>query len=345
MKTLMSDTLRRFRLFVGFCRHYIGGQARCALRHYRALAGRVPEEHRWEFAVYRHLTEQLRQQSDPQGSPFYFFHVYSEVMQMARQHGHEPRRVLELGPGASLGVLFCFVAVGAERAVGVDVEPVQHNPEFYSVLKDYLASVGGFRWWRPRAVDGRRPAVRYPGCWETVDAQALLDRIEYRAPVYAHAPPFGDGEFDFVFSNAAMEHFDQPEKAVQEVCRVLAPGGITTHEIDLGHHKPGHPLQHLRWSREEYQRMTQKYGGGHGIEGILGGTWNGLPYCNRLLAADWRRIFVEAGLEVLRLEVVSEVDPATINPADFAEPYCRRSREELAPVAIRVVARRPDSAS
>ena len=41
----------------------------------------------------------------------------------------------------------------------------------------------------------------------------------------AHALPFADASFDFVFSLAVFEHLHSPWKAAKEIARVLAPGG------------------------------------------------------------------------------------------------------------------------
>jgi SAM-dependent methyltransferase len=41
----------------------------------------------------------------------------------------------------------------------------------------------------------------------------------------ATALPFGDGEFDFVYSYHALEHIPDWRKALQEMARVLTPGG------------------------------------------------------------------------------------------------------------------------
>jgi len=40
-----------------------------------------------------------------------------------------------------------------------------------------------------------------------------------------YALPFADSSFDLVTCNMVMEHLDQPEKAIAEITRVLAPGG------------------------------------------------------------------------------------------------------------------------
>jgi SAM-dependent methyltransferase len=38
--------------------------------------------------------------------------------------------------------------------------------------------------------------------------------------------PFGDDSFDYVFCKSVLEHFYYPEKIVQEIFRILRPGGM-----------------------------------------------------------------------------------------------------------------------
>jgi SAM-dependent methyltransferase len=335
--------MNSFTSFIKYLRRPFVGELWSLLREYFAVAGRVPAERRKEFAYWRHVTDKLRWQISVQSSPFYAFHSYRNIDHIVRRHQGGARRILELGPGSSLGVLFCFLAGGAERAVGADIAPIDRNPEFYRLLKDYLACVAGFKWWMPTAIHDSCPDVRKVDFWEEVDVDALLQRIEYRAPVTADKLPFGESEFDLVYSCAAMEHFDRPQEAVREMCRVLAPGGLAVHFIDLRNHGGTHPLDHLRWSEAEYSRRTEKYCDGRGIDQILEGEWKGEVFCNRLLAGAWKNIFLEAGLQILQFDVISQVDPATIDPSLYAAPFRNHTKEELAPLIIRVVAQRQAS--
>jgi SAM-dependent methyltransferase len=41
--------------------------------------------------------------------------------------------------------------------------------------------------------------------------------------------PFEDAEFDFVYSTSVMEHVTDPGRALEEVARVLRPGGLSIH--------------------------------------------------------------------------------------------------------------------
>ena len=43
--------------------------------------------------------------------------------------------------------------------------------------------------------------------------------------IYLAALPYGDGQFDIVICNASFHHYTEPERAVEEIRRVLRTGG------------------------------------------------------------------------------------------------------------------------
>jgi SAM-dependent methyltransferase len=87
--------------------------------------------------------------------------------------------------------------------------------------------------------------------------------------------PFSDASFDMVMCTAAFHHFDQPERVLTEVVRVLRIGGkfcaidATTSEV--------------AWQRERHQQMERLRDPSH--------TTNLTP-------SAWRRLVRKAGLEV-----------------------------------------------
>jgi SAM-dependent methyltransferase len=290
------------------------------------------------------LVTRLRRASHRPDAPFFPHLVHAEIAAVCAAHGHRPRRVLEIGPGASVGTAACFLAAGAESAAAVDVEPLRGDrAELHLQLGRYLAVAGGPGWWRyASTADDANRRVAYPLSRDAVDFDALARRVDYRAPHAAHALPFADGELDLVYSTAALEHVDRPRETVAEIFRVLAPGGLAVHEIDLRRHgTTGDLLALLRWTDEEWSARTQKYGGGHGIEGILDGSWKGEPYCNRLRESDWRAEFARAGFDVLAIERLCVLDAAAVDPARFAEPWRSRPVDDLRPLIVRIAARRP----
>ena len=58
-------------------------------------------------------------------------------------------------------------------------------------------------------------------------AQRLAAQLDNAAfePGDAETLPFADGAFSAILSSTSFHHYPQPEKAVREMARVLAPGG------------------------------------------------------------------------------------------------------------------------
>ncbi len=92
------------------------------------------------------------------------------------------------------------------------------------------------------------------------------------------AIPFRDGSFDAVYSMGTIEHFDETERAVQEMARVLKPGGRAI---------VGVPNRHDPFLRPLFAAALQAVGlYGYGYE---------KSYSRRAL----RRMLERAGLEVV----------------------------------------------
>ncbi|MCZ7625582.1 MAG: class I SAM-dependent methyltransferase [Candidatus Methylomirabilis sp.] len=289
------------------------------------------------------LVKAVRARSSVNDSLIYAHHVFAEIDFLARKHLAQPlRSVLEIGPGINLGALFCFVASGVERAVGVDVvEITDLSPHFYKSLKDYLGCVEGFAWWRYFATK-TYPHASFPHCAETLNADEVLRRIDYRSPVSSGQLPFEDDSFDLIYSVATLEHVPEPERTVGETKRVLRPGGISVHEIDLqdhGTYGTCGPLRFLEWSDDEYSTRAQPYGEGASLRGFLDGTWQGEVFCNRFRMSNWLDLFRRYGFEVVELEPLIVLDPSGVSRERFAEPFRFKSVEDLAVLAFHIVVR------
>jgi SAM-dependent methyltransferase len=275
-------------------------------------------------------------------SVFYAHKLFAEVDALARRHGLAPRSVLEIGPGANLGTLFSFAAFGA-RAAGVDVTPHGAVPdEFYAALRDYLLATEGFSWWRPWAT-ARPGFVSFPSLDAFPTAAGILSSIDYRSAVSSESLPFPADHFDLVYSVAALEHVPDPRGTVEEIARVLAPGGLAIHEIDLKHHGSDDPLRFLELTDEAWRAVARPYGRDLSLQSILDGKFSGEVYCNRLRRSEWKSAFERAGLDVELVETAIELDDAAVRPERFAEPFRSLAVEELKILAIRLVARKPAS--
>ncbi|HXZ85649.1 MAG TPA: class I SAM-dependent methyltransferase [Myxococcota bacterium] len=105
-------------------------------------------------------------------------------------------------------------AVAAQLRPGSRVLEVAPGPGYLAIE---LAKLGDFR---VCGLDISRSFVRMA----RENARAAGVAVDFRLGDAAHLP-FGDGEFDFVLCRAAFKNFADPLGALQEMHRVLAPGG------------------------------------------------------------------------------------------------------------------------
>jgi len=82
------------------------------------------------------------------------------------------------------------------------------------------------------------------------------------------------------------------------------------------------------------------YGGDLSLSDILGGSFKGEIFCNRLRRDGWLAVFREAGFSVEAAEPVVVLEEACVRPERLAEPFRGRPVEELRVLSLRIVARR-----
>lgn len=115
-----------------------------------------------------------------------------------------------------------------------------------------------------------------------VYGQILMDRLPIqflRIQADAEKLPFGDESFDRVFCCSVLHHFSDLERAVQEISRVLRPGGIL-----FGIHEAYHPPYYRR------QKII------HMSEDTVPNLFVGINE-QSYTAAHYRRLFHRAGLK------------------------------------------------
>jgi hypothetical protein len=287
------------------------------------------------------LVQALKERSAANDSLVYAHRVYAETAALARRYGlAAPRAALEIGPGVNLGSLFCFAASGVPALSAVDVAPLPAAPPlFFETLREYLLATEGFSWWRAWA-DPASEVASFPSLEAFPSASALLGRIDHRSGVSSEALPFEDERFDLVYSVAVLEHVPDPPGTAAEMRRVLAPGGLAIHEIDLKHHGAADPLTFLEWDDEEWKKRATLYGGDLSLSEIFRGSFGGEIFCNRLRRDDWLAVFRGAGFSVEMAEPVVVLKETHVRPDRFVEPFRGRSVEELRVLSLRVVARR-----
>ena len=74
--------------------------------------------------------------------------------------------------------------------------------------------------------------------------------------------PFPDDSFDAVFTCAVLEHIAEPGRALQEICRVLRPGGVIgVHKTDWSEPLITPPSESIKQFFQLFERGFRHYGG------------------------------------------------------------------------------------
>lgn len=199
--------------------------------------------------------------------------------------------VMEIGPGGNLGVLLMYLAAGCERGVAFDLAPlVTDQQDLYGAL--------------------------------TPDAAELLARIEYRTGEPIEKSSLPDGDFDIIFSAACLEHVADPVAALKAIHRLLKPGGVTTHSVDLRDHRDfDDPLAFLKHSDRIWRAATSRR----------------VP-TNRWRASDWQRGFEDAGFVDVTIEPHEKATVTEETRSRFHRNFQAKDLVDLSTLVINVTA-------
>lgn len=239
----------------------------------------------------------------------YALDVVSSHVQRAGLMGRlRGKSVLELGPGDSVATALIAKAHGA-RADLVDTGAYARSDlTIYANLAAALRE-GGLA--MPLIEDVSSLDQLLGVC----DASYLTEGLQSLRTIE-------DASVDLVFSQAVLEHVRKHEflEMQQEVARVLKPGGVCSHRIDLRDHLGG-ALNNLRLSesvwespffadagfytnRIGFKRMTEMFGeAGFIVEVTEVRRWPKLPIERRELAEPFRAI-PDAELNVSGFDVL-----------------------------------------
>ncbi|MCK5941056.1 MAG: methyltransferase domain-containing protein [Planctomycetes bacterium] len=225
------------------------------------------------------------------------------------------------------GPLFTLLLAGARRGIAIDLDQIQSPTCAAKALHTMVSA----------AVTGTTQP-RIPG-----DAQTILDRVasfdlrklaqgdhsgmDRERLDYVQKPldqaGFADGMFDMCFSTSVFEHLDDPVSVIEEMARIIKPGGLCVHAIDgVDHrHYPRpeiHPLEFLKDDSD----ATIIYG------------------CNRIRPLEFAPMFEAAGFEIRTVieGAPLELDDETV--ASLAPRYRELSRRCLEIARARYYLRR-----
>jgi SAM-dependent methyltransferase len=205
------------------------------------------------------------------------------------------KTILELGPGDSIATAIIAASYGA-KALLVDAGRfVQSDVRSFLALQMTLRDRG----------------LRPPDLSHCRDVDEVLGRCHarYLTDGLRSLKTIEDQSVDMIFSQAVLEHIWMGEfvDMMRECRRILKPGGICSHEVDLRDHLGG-ALNHLRFSapvwesgflaksgfytnRIRYNQMLELFRQtGFLVEVIAVQRWAECPTPRRRLAREFREL-------------------------------------------------------
>jgi SAM-dependent methyltransferase len=152
----------------------------------------------------------------------------------------ENLKVLEIGPGQQLRYLRCFAL--KNDVVGIDTDVIPQG----AGLSDLFRTARHNPWMRTAKTAARMALGRDARFLAALARELGVDKFGPLPVLQMDATKMGfvDQTFGFVFSCSVFEHIEKPRGAVEEVARVLRPGGVACISVHLytshsGQHDPG----------------------------------------------------------------------------------------------------------
>jgi len=204
-------------------------------------------------------------------SPAYAWDIFNKHCQAADLTNLHGRNVLELGPGNSLLTALYARSFGAARTWLIDSERLAENDTAtFARAEKALATLN-------------RPV---PGVSAAPSLDAVLEQLNavYLTQGLTSLRTLPDGETDFLFSNAVLEHVALADFAeiIKQTRRVLKPTGVASHLIDFKDHLQ-YALNNLRFSERVWESRFMARSG---------------FYTNRLTWPKMEKILQETGFSV-----------------------------------------------
>ena len=178
---------------------------------------------------------------------------------------------LEIGPGDSLLSAIVAAAHGANGCYLVDAGPFATNDmQVYREMTSFLRSQN----------------LQMPNFDRAKDISAVLKlcNASYLTKGLSSLRDIPTGSVDFIWSQAVLEHIRRHEflDTMQELRRILRPGGVCSHQIDLKDHLGG-VLNNMRFASYWWEAEWMARSG---------------FYTNRLRYSAMISLFRQAGFEV-----------------------------------------------
>lgn len=222
----------------------------------------------------------------------------------------ENANVVEIGAGHSLGIAALLLMQGASKVTAIDIKAYADpsNIDQFSPTIERATEIGLLNKEQGINLDKIKQHLRYSivqddDSWELEDNSA-----------------------DLIYSFYSGEHWRSVDKVLSETYRVLKPGGLCIHTIDLRdhYHFDENWLQFLYYEEWLWEAMTSKRG-----------RWS-----NRLLSPQWKSK-IKYWFDVLTFEEIKQSLSQDFDSAKLATPFQKYDLESLSVFEVFVVARKP----
>lgn len=294
------------------------------LRLGKSIVQNIASGNRLLAPIYR---RRACQEDDPEKNeasyPLTVFHRHVTALEPLRGHllGAD---VLEIGPGSNVGVGLLALLAGANSVTCLDIAPQSGPDDLYPALVKTAAAYPDTYLVAPALL---KRASENP---ERL-ARDLLERIRWCSPMDIARNTLPAASLDVIWSHTCFEHFADPAGAIAQIARLLRPGGVTSHQIDLRDHRDfNRPLDFLAHSDTIWRLATSH-----------------LPNAarHRWRASQYRAAFEGQGLDVLYLEVAHKTIVTEEMRQRFARCFQRLDLEDLGILSLLLLARKRDHPS
>ena len=208
-----------------------------------------------------------------------FFRYHRTIMQPLRRNRiPQPASVLEVGCGRTPYTALRFLSDGVTTYVANDIGKVASTFErpLIEALIGCLAALDADLGNRLSVVLKRRDDGNYEAAGLAVFSQTPCEEINLPEPV------------EFITSTSVLEHVTKPDEVIASFARLLAPGGLMWHSIDLRDHQDfSRPFEFLYKKNQPYHANTE----------------------NRLRSSDWFTLLAKHDFETVECNyLVQKVD-------------------------------------
>ncbi|MBN2299052.1 MAG: class I SAM-dependent methyltransferase [Deltaproteobacteria bacterium] len=264
--------------------------------------------------------------SNKNNTSIYTLLTFKTFYRLAIKHGAkvENGSILEIGAGKPLGTGIFWNFAGANRYTSIDkFTEINIDDNWIDRFKSLLE----FNIFNPYRMS-------FESLITVTNTHCTIDEERLR---FIHADlnqhEWKDDKFDFIYSNAVLEHMTNLPLAFKNMYNILEDNGVMFHSIDLREHASDRPIADKNTSIEFYKfsidEWNHRYPPGSD------------SYINRLRVSDYRSLFKNAGFSIIS-EDITQTMPLTSEVYKEIHPdFHHYSLPDLQATGVQFVLRKP----